>query len=89
MSATRTSSAPPAPSRPVTGPRLQVDWTLCEGRGHCFEMLPELLGEDPWGYPIPRAGNLSRGMAVPPHLLPHARDAVVSCPRLALLLRED
>lgn len=88
MSATRPGAAPPAPAAPVTGPRLQVDWTLCEARGHCFEMLPELLAEDPWGYPIPRGGSLARGVAVPPHLLQHARDAVTSCPRLALILHE-
>jgi ferredoxin len=52
-------------------------------------MLPELLAEDPWGYPVPRRGNLGQGVAVPPHLLQHARDAVASCPRLALILHED
>ncbi len=88
MSTARPASAPPAPPRPVTGPRLQVDWPLCEARGHCAELLPELLGEDPWGYPIPRQGNLGRGVPVPPHLLQHARDAVASCPRLALILHE-
>jgi ferredoxin len=87
MRITRTPPPPPAPApAPVTGLRLQVDWTRCEARGHCAEMLPELLAEDPWGYPLPRQGNLSRGMAVPPDLLGHARDAVASCPRLALIL---
>jgi ferredoxin len=92
MSTTRTTApAPPAAAqaKPVTGPRLQVDWTLCEARGHCVEMLPELLAEDPWGYPVPRHGHLGKGVPVPAHLLQHARDAVSSCPRLALILRED
>lgn len=78
-----------APAGPVPGPRLQVDWTLCEARGHCVEMLPELFAEDPWGYPVSRNGHLGRGLPVPARLLQHARDAVVSCPRLALILRED
>jgi ferredoxin len=84
----RPAQPKPAQPRPAAGPRLQVDWTLCEARGHCVEMLPELLAEDPWGYPIPRRDSLARGVAVPPHLAQHARDAVVSCPRLALILRE-
>lgn len=93
MSTTRTASpAPPATAATAataaTGPRLQVDWTLCQARGHCLEMLPELLAEDPWGYPVPHDGSLSRGLPVPPQLLQHVRDAAVSCPRLALVLRE-
>jgi ferredoxin len=26
--------------------RLHVDWTACDGRGLCAELLPELLVED-------------------------------------------
>ena len=89
MTTTRKADQAPPANAPVTGPRLQVDWTLCEARGHCAELLPELLVEDPWGYPAPRRGNLTRGTAVPPQLLQHARDAVVSCPMMALILRED
>ncbi len=78
---------PPA----ATGLRLQVDWTACDARGHCIELLPELLTEDPWGYPMPRSGPgaSARSVPVPDHLAAHARRAVTSCPRLALLLRED
>ncbi len=64
---------------------LHIDWTACEGRGLCVELLPEVLDRDEWGYPIPRDG--SREPAVPDHLLPHARGAVKHCPRLALSLR--
>jgi len=65
--------------------RLQVDWTACDGRGLCAELLPELLARDPWGYPIAR----HRGgvLAVPAELAEHARRAVDACPLLALRLR--
>lgn len=63
---------------------LHVDWTRCDGRGLCTELLPELLDRDEWGYPIPR----TRGdRPVPPPLRAAAREAVRACPRLALTLR--
>lgn len=64
--------------------RLHVDWTACDGRGLCVELLPELLGRDDWGYPVPPAGQ--RDAAVPAMLAGHARRAVALCPRLALRL---
>lgn len=65
--------------------RLHVDWTACQGRGHCIELLPELFTADPWGYPVSRD---LRDPAVPPELLEHAGRAAASCPRLALRLME-
>jgi ferredoxin len=82
--------------------RLAIDWTACDGRGWCVELLPELLTQDRWGYPIPhqdaaradaaRAGasggiRPAREIAVPTRLTAHAHRAVDSCPRLALRLR--
>jgi ferredoxin len=64
--------------------RLHIDWTACEGRGVCAELLPEVVGQDQWGYPIPRDG--SREPVVPARLHAHARRAVAHCPRLALRL---
>jgi ferredoxin len=63
--------------------RLHIDWTACDGRGLCPELLPELLGEDDWGYPLARDGA---GPAVPSHLRDAARRAVDRCPALALRL---
>jgi ferredoxin len=64
--------------------RLHIDWTACDGRGLCTELLPELLAEDDWGYPIVRAGG-----EVPAALEDEAREAVSRCPALALrLVRE-
>lgn len=62
--------------------RLRVDWPACRARGLCFELLPEQIGLDPWGYPVVHG-------TVPPELLGAARDAVTACPTLALrLVRE-
>lgn len=30
---------------------LHIDWTKCDGRGLCTELLPTVLGRDDWGYP--------------------------------------
>jgi ferredoxin len=71
---------------------LRIDWTACEGRGLCADLLPELLEPDPWGYPQPRPGAARTApgtlAVVPDRLVPHARRAVHICPRLALRLSE-
>jgi ferredoxin len=59
---------------------LAVDWTACDGRGLCAELLPERISEDEWGYPIVREGPLD------PELVADARGAVAACPKLALRL---
>jgi len=64
--------------------RLHVDWTACDGRGMCVELLPELLTADPWGYPLARDGL--RDPEIPTALQGHAERAVDVCPRLAIRL---
>jgi ferredoxin len=65
--------------------RLHIDWTACDGRGLCTELIPELLGRDDWGYPVPRDGvRAGRDVTVPAQLEGHARRAIKQCPRLAL-----
>jgi ferredoxin len=66
---------------------LHVDRIACDGRGLCIELLPELLAEDPWGYPAARDG--ARDPVVPAGLLGDVRQAVRDCPRLALSLRDE
>ena len=63
--------------------RLRVNSTLCDGVGYCAEIVPELISMDDWGYPIvdTRAVDDDR-------LMQHARRAVATCPRLALLIEE-
>jgi ferredoxin len=67
-------------STPRTKVRLRVNPLVCKAHGMCIELLPELIGPDPWGYPV-----LSEH-PVPEYLLAHARRAVEACPTLALLL---
>jgi ferredoxin len=62
--------------------QLRVNPITCTGHAVCAELLPEVIGLDPWGYPV-----LSYP-AVPGNVLDHARRAVASCPALALLLEE-
>lgn len=66
----------------ATGVKLHIDWTACDGRGLCVELLPELLGRDDWGYPI----VAERGAAVPLTLIDAAKEAVAACPKRALKL---
>ncbi len=63
---------------------LHIDWTRCDGHGVCVELLPELLGRDDWGYPVPLQGE--RDPHVPARLEAHARHAVQACPLIALRL---
>jgi ferredoxin len=64
--------------------RLHIDWTRCDGRGLCAELLPELLARDDWGYPLAPDG--SREPLIRHHAQTYARAAVSRCPRLALSL---
>ena len=64
--------------------RLHIDWTRCDGRGLCTELLPTVLDRDDWGYPLPRNG--SREPTIPAALDDDARTAIDLCPRLALTL---
>lgn len=65
--------------------RLHIDWTRCDGRGLCTELLPDLLTRDDWGYPLAR----SREPEIPEDARRFAKAAVKRCPRLALSLLED
>lgn len=60
---------------------LVVDWQSCRARGLCHELLPEVVELDEWGYPIVSS-------LIPRELLADARDAVRSCPELALKLSQ-
>lgn len=62
------------------GVRLRVNPIACTGYGMCAELLPEVIGLDPWGYPLLADGP------VPRHLAEHARRAAAACPTLALFV---
>jgi len=61
---------------------LRVNPIACTGHGVCAELLPELIGMDPWGYPIVPRGELDD------ELVDLARKAVAACPVLALTLQK-
>jgi ferredoxin len=63
--------------------RLRVNPILCDGVGYCAEIVPELISTDDWGFPIVDTRPIEDES-----LLNHARRAVATCPRLALLLEE-
>jgi ferredoxin len=63
-----------------SGVQLSVDWTACDGRGLCAELLPERICRDDWGFPLIADPSL------PVSLLSHGERAVSMCPTLALRL---
>ncbi len=65
---------------------LHIDWTKCDGRGLCAELVPDLLGRDQWGYPIALKGSPSArsDIPLPSQRMDAATDAVRLCPVLAL-----
>lgn len=71
------------------GARLHIDWTKCDGRGLCVELLPEALERDDWGYPSAvrdRVRSVGDATNVPltGAEMAAAADAVEFCPLLAL-----
>ena len=64
--------------------RSHIDWTACDGRGLCTELLEPILVEDDWGFPVARDGQGEP--VVPPPLETAAKQAVDRCPMLALKL---
>ncbi len=63
---------------------LRVNPILCDGYGYCAEIVPERIALDDWGFPIVSAESIEGE-----EVLNHARRAVGTCPRLALLLEES
>ncbi|UUL75925.1 ferredoxin [Pseudarthrobacter sp. Fe7] len=70
--------------------QLHIDWTSCDGRGLCAELLPGVLDRDDWGYPVARgkAGRERTDVPLRDADLEAAQEAVVLCPKLALSLHE-
>ena len=62
--------------------RLRVDPIRCDGSGFCAELFPERVRLDDWGYPIIARAPFGDD------LLPDAKRALDSCPKLALRLEK-
>lgn len=68
---------------------IHIDWTRCDGRGLCTELLPTLLSRDDWGYPVAQASGTGdrTNVGIGAKDMTAAREAVALCPKLALTLK--
>jgi AcrR family transcriptional regulator/ferredoxin len=75
--------APAADAGPEgsTAVKVQINTSLCQGHGRCYDLAPALFGEDDEGY-----GEVLGDGVVPPDLQDRARLAVANCPERAIEL---
>ncbi|PZG18464.1 ferredoxin [Nonomuraea aridisoli] len=59
--------------------KMQINPERCQGHGRCYDLAPELFGEDEEGYGV----VLGDGLVAPEHERA-ARLAVVNCPEKAI-----
>jgi len=63
--------------------KLQIDPAVCQGHGRCYDLAPDLFGDDDEGFGM----VLGDGM-VPPGKEQEARLAAANCPERAIAVRE-
>ncbi len=63
--------------------KVQINSSLCQGHGRCYDLAPGLFGEDDEGY-----GDVPGDGTVPPGQEQDARLAVANCPEYAVQLLE-
>jgi ferredoxin len=59
--------------------KVQIDPERCQGHGRCYDLAPELFGDDEEGY-----GQVLGDGVVPPGHEATARRAVANCPERAI-----
>lgn len=64
--------------------RVRINSEICQGHGRCYDLAPELFGEDEEGY-----GQVLAEGVVPPGADHAARLAVSNCPERAITLVEE
>jgi ferredoxin len=64
--------------------KLHIDSKVCQGHGRCYDLAPELFGDDDEGY-----GQVLGDGVVPPEQEHDARLAVANCPEHAIELLEE
>ena len=65
--------------------RVLIDHDRCQGHGRCYDLAPDLFGEDEDGYGVVLADG-----QVPPGREDDARLAEANCPEAAVeLVQED
>ncbi len=63
--------------------KIQIDSALCQGHGRCYDLAPELFGDDEEGFgKVLEDGTVSSGNEQ------QARLAVANCPERAIALLE-
>jgi ferredoxin len=65
--------------------RVQIDPSLCQGHGRCYDLAPDLFGADDEGY----ATLLTTDGEVPPGREDAAHLAADNCPEAAVLVFEE
>lgn len=63
--------------------KLRVDAELCTGHGRCYELAPDLFGEDARGHCVILRAR------VPPELETEARLGETSCPERAIHTEDE
>ncbi|MEN3539508.1 ferredoxin [Microbispora sp. ZYX-F-249] len=64
--------------------KVTIDPQRCQGHGRCYDLAPELFGEDDEGY-----GRVLGDGVVPPGGERAARVAAANCPERAIVLAEE
>ena len=64
--------------------KVSIDSKRCQGHGRCYDLAPEIFGEDEEGY-----GVVLNDGAVPPPGREQARRAVLNCPESAIDILEE
>jgi ferredoxin len=64
--------------------KLQISPDLCQGHGRCYDLAPDLFGDDEEGF-----GQVLGDGIVPPEKERDARLAVANCPERAIELLEE
>ena len=63
---------------------MQIDSARCQGHGRCYDLAPDLFGEDEEGY-----GTVLGDGDVPPDHEDDARLAAANCPERAIDVLEE
>jgi ferredoxin len=64
--------------------KVQINPGLCQGHGRCYDLAPDLFGDDDEGY-----GTVLGDGTVPAEATRDARLAVLNCPEQAIELSEE
>ena len=64
--------------------KISIDGDRCQGHGRCYDLAPELFGEDEEGY-----GVVLGDGTVPPQRHAPARLAALNCPESAVEILEE